>query len=229
MRRRALLALLAVLGCTTGACDAVLGIPDRTLDPHLACDGGDCACAEDFADCDGDPGNGCEADLSSATTCGACDVHCMNASCKAGACACEGGFADCDGNPKNGCEASLETDGAHCGSCDRDCLGGPCKGGVCQPVLVGTSKNPADMDVSGGDLFISSCGNPAIARLPVTGGASVSWVDFTGPANACNGQYSTIVGPTIFWASTSAIASSPVAKVTKPTFIATSVAPTQAL
>lgn len=46
------------------------------------------SCAEGRADCDGDPKNGCEADLSSSTACGACGVSCGPLeACLSGACA----------------------------------------------------------------------------------------------------------------------------------------------
>ncbi|MGK0232619.1 MAG: hypothetical protein ACI9P9_000713, partial [Patescibacteria group bacterium] len=44
-------------------------------------------CVEGFADCDGDPGNGCEADLTSDFTCGSCTNACLvTESCSAGSC-----------------------------------------------------------------------------------------------------------------------------------------------
>ena len=53
------------------------------------CELGVCApvCAEGFADCDGDPANGCEADLNDGRTCGSCDHDCGAAStCSVGFC-----------------------------------------------------------------------------------------------------------------------------------------------
>ena len=47
----------------TNAKGCSLGI--RELDPHLICSDAECGCAAGFDDCDGDPGNGCEAALES--------------------------------------------------------------------------------------------------------------------------------------------------------------------
>ena len=59
------------------------GPPDSTdAGPGDTCDPG-------FADCDGDPDNGCEADLSRRQTCGDCDTRCRRPTneCCDGACA----------------------------------------------------------------------------------------------------------------------------------------------
>ncbi len=99
-------------------------------------------CAPHFADCDGNAQNGCEADLQSPATCGACNAPCAlphaTASCAAGACAvgsCDLGFGDCDGDPQNGCETSLGTS-TDCGACGVPCAlsnaAASCAGGACK-------------------------------------------------------------------------------------------------
>jgi hypothetical protein len=109
-----------------------------------SCQGGTCslgACAPGFDNCDGDPANGCETDLSStANHCGACGVACTNAngsaSCMGGVCkpSCNTGFGDCDTDPVNGCETSTTTTN-NCGTCGHVCTsdaGTPaCTGGTC--------------------------------------------------------------------------------------------------
>jgi hypothetical protein len=85
-------------------------------------------CAQGFDDCDGDPANGCEADLrSSLEHCGSCARSCAvshaSAACSQGVCKvgdCEAGFEDCDGDPSNGCEADL-TGVEDCGRCGNGC------------------------------------------------------------------------------------------------------------
>jgi hypothetical protein len=59
------------------SCDGVPG----SFDCKPTCDGG-------FKNCDGNPDNGCEADLASATSCGNCGVKCAGSTpvCVAGAC-----------------------------------------------------------------------------------------------------------------------------------------------
>lgn len=90
---------MSISGCGTSCSPC----PTATnADP--TCDGMRCGfrCRTGFADCDGDPANGCEADLATPGTCGRCDTRCpstMNgtASCTGGACGviCSAGFHRC--------------------------------------------------------------------------------------------------------------------------------------
>ncbi|MFO0627329.1 MAG: hypothetical protein U0325_17090 [Polyangiales bacterium] len=111
------------------------------------CDGGRCAvaaCAQGFADCDGNAANGCEVDLrTSVTSCGACGAACTvrngTGVCAGGQCgvgACATGFADCDGNLANGCEVRLSDDPSNCGACRNTCVlpnaAARCAAGACQ-------------------------------------------------------------------------------------------------
>lgn len=101
----------------------------------------DLACFPDFGDCDDDPTNGCEANITTSTEhCGGCGNRCEGAqatwSCEGGACnvaACDPGFDDCDGDSRNGCEADLLSDAGHCGGCGVVC-DGPCVDGLCDPI-----------------------------------------------------------------------------------------------
>ena len=105
------------------------------------CAAGSCGflCASGTADCDGNPGNGCEASTNSVSNCGACGVACparpgATAACTAGACrsSCIAGYADCDGNPTNGCEVDTRTSSTNCGGCGTACPSGRvCAGGTC--------------------------------------------------------------------------------------------------
>lgn len=92
------------------------------------------SCEDGWADCDGDPANGCEADLSAPEHCGACGVVCGDqntqlSTCEAGATAaqnscrliCGAGFSNCDGVPNNGCEVDLTQNFEHCGGCNQSC------------------------------------------------------------------------------------------------------------
>jgi hypothetical protein len=109
-----------------------------------SCTAGLCgiSCDADFADCDADVTNGCEAGLQTDLQhCGACPTACStnhgSASCTAGACgiACDAGFEDCDGNVANGCEVNLNADPLHCGACPTVCDStngtATCTGGSC--------------------------------------------------------------------------------------------------
>jgi hypothetical protein len=91
------------------------------------------ACPAGYADCDGQPGNGCERALTTNTDCGGCGVPCALphavTSCAAGACAfvaCSAGFHDCDGDAANGCESAVPCcmpSAEVCDGRDNDCNG----------------------------------------------------------------------------------------------------------
>jgi hypothetical protein len=122
-----------------GAC----GRACRFANAAATCAMGACrmgACAAGFADCDGDPSNGCE--VSTATDpahCGACSVAGAPRACAAGEVCAAGvcGSACAAGAVRCG-ERCVDpaTDAAHCGGCDRACrLPGAqvtaCVGGAC--------------------------------------------------------------------------------------------------
>ena len=135
-----------------GAC----GNQCTNMHGSTACSGGTCTptCTGSWRDCDGDPDNGCETDISSdPDNCNGCGIICSNPhgsrACTAGACTptCLDPWDDCDGDPNNGCETNTDTTIAHCGSCDNLCTnpGGSvnCVGGMCQP---GCDQNSGDCD-----------------------------------------------------------------------------------
>ncbi len=111
-----------------GSCGAACSLANATA----GCAGGRCTvarCNDGFADCDGNPANGCEVNLRADNNhCGACNARCAPANaagaCLAGSCtvaACTGGFSDCDGAAGNGCEVNLASDSNHCGACGARC------------------------------------------------------------------------------------------------------------
>jgi hypothetical protein len=79
-------------------------------------------CEQGYSDCDGNPANGCEVNLTEdADHCGACGTSCQYQGNAAGVCisgtcgvACPVGTYDCDGNPVNGCESSTACSPAVC-------------------------------------------------------------------------------------------------------------------
>lgn len=138
------------------------GTAGKTSGGTSSSQGGDNAAGEVSTDCD--PGKadcddkpGCEADLNSAKTCGACDNACEfdNASgtCKSGKCtigSCTDGFDDCDGDAANGCETSL-SDAKNCGECGKRCSGSEtCEGGKCSAIDCPAGKANCDSNAANG-------------------------------------------------------------------------------
>lgn len=139
------------------------------------------ACEEGFADCDGNPLNGCEADLSAPSNCGGCGNVCgannaTSSECVAsvdtpGAFACEitcqAGWDDCNMISNDGCEANLNTPET-CGYCGNTCVGrfdnaeGTCVQGDCQLLECHDGFDDCDGDPLNGceaDLYDElSCG-----------------------------------------------------------------------
>jgi hypothetical protein len=132
------------VGCSAAACDPC-NLPNAN--PTCAA-GGLCAvesCNADFADCNADAVDGCEANLmQDPHNCGVCGNDCIsdigaNATCDHGKCFVmpsncgKIGAFDCDGNLGNGCEVDALTDPANCGSCGNACASGEsCVDGKCQ-------------------------------------------------------------------------------------------------
>jgi len=130
-----------------GACSAKCSIMGATA----KCEAGACAiasCDGLRGDCDKNPTNACETDLSSSTSnCGSCGTRCpfvVNGlpACTAGKCsaACDTGFGDCDSTLANGCETNLNNNLSNCGACGMACTttitnGTPvCSAGKCAAI-----------------------------------------------------------------------------------------------
>ena len=123
-------------GCAAATCDRCQGIHGAAMCVAGLCAAG--ACSPGWADCNHVATDGCEADLSSTASCGACGVKCpvpahATAACVAGACTaqCEAGFGDCNAKVADGCEAQLLKDRHNCGACGTVCLVGSCESGTC--------------------------------------------------------------------------------------------------
>ncbi|MEZ4407965.1 MAG: hypothetical protein R3A52_16040 [Polyangiales bacterium] len=115
-----------------GACGNACNLPNASP----VCTNGACrvgTCNPGFADCDGNPANGCEVDTRVSTAnCGTCGNMCPTPStggtpiCTMGMCGvdttvCPMGRASCDGNSSNGCEVNTTNDVANCGMCGTTC------------------------------------------------------------------------------------------------------------
>ncbi len=181
-----------------GGCGMKCSLPNATA----ACTNGTCAvavCAPGFADCDGNPANGCEVNVGTDTNnCGGCGAVCKlpnaTAGCTGGACtvtSCNAGFADCDHVATNGCEVNANTDASNCGSCGHQCStpnGTPgCGAGLCTVASCNTGFANCDGSVANGcetnttndTNNCGSCGNACVAACGgsadhVTGGQCVS-------------------------------------------------------
>lgn len=200
-----------------GACGNAC--PER---PHATrtCEAGTCGfvCLAGWEDCNGSPADGCEADLGSTSSCGACGVVCPSAphaaaSCSASGCGfvCEAGFGDCNAVAADGCEANLAFPG-DCGGCGNVCPGGPnatpeCVGGMCE---ISCSPGWADCNLVSADgceadltqpQYCGVCGNlcptPGHASATCTAGScgfdcNTGWDDCDGAApNGCETDLST--------------------------------------
>jgi hypothetical protein len=148
-------------GAGGGAEDAGCPVACQNAHGSAQCTAGQCvaSCELGYADCDGNPANGCEASTTdSLMSCGACAVTCNNAhgsdTCAGGLCSpiCAASFGDCDGDAKNGCEADLNTV-ARCGDCALACSNAhgttSCPAGVCAPSC-GTGYGDCDTDRTNG-------------------------------------------------------------------------------
>jgi hypothetical protein len=124
-------------GPSANATDAGGGVPESG--PAMDDAAVPLTCGAGLADCNGLLADGCEANLASATSCGACGVVCKPrpgtaVACVAGACSaeCLPGYGDCNADPADGCEKNLQTNKHNCGQCGVVCLFGGCQDGVCR-------------------------------------------------------------------------------------------------
>jgi len=141
------------VACVAGACQKPACDPTTCNLAHATaqCLRDQCtiaACDAGYADCDNDPGNGCEVSAASdPNNCGGCGQICQGGACVNGACdggcdpttcnppnavgqcvaalctigSCNAGFGDCDATPVDGCEVNVATDPNNCGGCAVPC------------------------------------------------------------------------------------------------------------
>jgi len=96
------------------------------------CNQGKCgvsSCPAGFGDCNADPSDGCEVDLTrDVDNCKKCGSACVAANgtavCAASICkigSCDATHADCSGGYTDGCETNIATDANNCGACNKAC------------------------------------------------------------------------------------------------------------
>jgi hypothetical protein len=104
------------------------------------------SCNMGFGNCDNNPMNGCEANLTiDKGNCGTCGKVCANVpngfpGCAAGMCivgGCIAGFDDCDMQVPNGCETNLAIDKGNCGMCGKVCPNPPNAAAACTNSMCG--------------------------------------------------------------------------------------------
>ncbi len=155
-----------------------------------ACDAARCvyACNAGFADCDGDPSNGCEVDTRTTVAhCGTCATRCDapngTPSCEMGVCrvaSCVTGFADCNGSAADGCEVDTRSAVAHCGGCGMACPArtntlSTCAAGACVYACTlgsgdcnGARADGCEVDLSTSELNCGACGRSFVTANVAT-------------------------------------------------------------
>jgi tRNA A-37 threonylcarbamoyl transferase component Bud32 len=164
-----------------GACGATCNAGDGTL----VCVKGHCEVARcqaaSLRDCNGDPGDGCEADLrTDEKNCGDCGSVCSGqgakqATCKAGKCEidCKTGFGDCDHGGANGCEAVFASDALNCGRCGVSCGDSACVEGLCAPKELAAQAAPGILAAASSSVFFWNAAEHRIERILASGERSV--------------------------------------------------------
>lgn len=131
-------------------------------------------CDAGWADCDGNPANGCESSASTdPSSCGGCGKKCNStngvAGCVNGVCdlLCNQGYGNCDNNIDNGCEVDLNAHVSHCGSCGNacpsangtpTCNAGKCATGGCSSGYADCDGNAANGCETGTNTDPANCG-----------------------------------------------------------------------
>ncbi len=192
------------------------GCGNRCVVPHATpkCTIGVCGistCDAGWADCDGNPANGCEVNLmTDVGNCHACGSVCAPANavgaCVAGTCTvtlCKGNFQDCDKIASNGCEADTSSSVSNCGQCAAACNsnhGTPsCSGGVCSITCAagfgncdGNVNNGCEATTTNDAGNCGACGTTCVAQNGTA--ACLNSVCTVSSCNAgfqnCDGKYS---------------------------------------
>lgn len=134
------------------------------VEASLGCDNGVCQlqCAPNRGNCDWNPANGCETDLTEAENCGRCGLRCIDlpettgATCNEGKCTlagCNENWGDCDEDPFNGCETDLLTNTYHCGACGQACATSCFEGSCAVPVEVKASFEHTCARLNSGEVW----------------------------------------------------------------------------
>jgi hypothetical protein len=201
--------------CAT-VCQASPGTP--------VCNQGVCGvsnCPTGVGDCNKDPGDGCETDLTASTAnCGFCGNVCSFVSadpaCTAGQChlaQCHAGSGDCDFSDANGCETNTNTSTQNCGACGTKCptpvnAVSTCQSGACGYHCLAAYGDCNSQAADGCEINVTSdaanCGTCGFAcsfahataqcasSLCTLGGCAQGWANCdTNSANGCEAELAT--------------------------------------
>jgi hypothetical protein len=175
-------------GACNARCSSANGMP--------TCMGGMCfvSCSAGYADCNSTASDGCEASLSSASSCGSC----MNACADSEVCDLDGPTMGCaiDCGSATNCSgrcADLATDFANCGACDYacspanadQCLDRTCRCGAmtpCSPGLNCCGGRCVTLDTT---IDCGSCGNVCPTGSDCCGGRCIDVTSDRANCGAC--------------------------------------------
>jgi hypothetical protein len=177
-------------------------------------------CGSGFADCDGDPSNGCEANLDADPVhCGTCTKVCPTDAgspiCTGGVCgtsSCAAGSGDCDGNPGNGCETNLNTSTGNCRFCGNACTNAhgstSCSAGVCTPACGGGFGDCDGNPTNGCETATSTITNCGSCGLVCTSDAGTPVCNGGTCATSCSvgGTWAAKLGVALTWPSSLTLA-----------------------
>jgi hypothetical protein len=190
-----------------GGCGAVC----NEANASSVCNGGVCGigtCNAGFADCDNNPSDGCEINITDdPNNCSSCHAVCSLpnaiAGCASSQCTvvvCNGGFGNCDGIAANGCETVTSTNPSDCGSCghvcslphaNSGCAAGACTVGTCQTGYADCDGLPGDgceIDTQTDPNNCGGCGHVCVTPNGVPGCSAGQCTVACNPGYAnCNG------------------------------------------
>lgn len=169
-----------------------------SLHMYYGCDKSECGhlkCEKDWGNCDDDPDNGCETDLTLPDNCGFCDNQCPEGQgCRQDAafylartCMCSPGLTFCSTNGDSGTCNDLSSDPNNCGGCGVTCSS-VCVNGMCQMSCGATGYADCNGSESDGcEVNVTSdpsnCGGCGITCDGITGQACVQGRCVVEPCN----------------------------------------------
>lgn len=202
-----------------GQWDAMVACPSPNNSDPVCIGNGVCGwdCEVGFDDCNGNPADGCEANLASPDTCGSCGNVCNEdggtATCSMDSCGivCDSAHSNCNGSPSDGCEITLGTTN-NCETCGDVCTApahatGVCEPGGCDFICSGLwddcNGNPADgceQDVSDDDFNCGGCGISCYGGTCTNGVCSVPVEKVASASGVTSMALGTPVGVSaVFW------------------------------